>query len=74
MYHLFETLKAILKRCVLSLLSNNSKVSESFLCWGSWFHSFGQANAKDRSPEVVVLDLGTDRLLAANERRERAGL
>ena len=43
-------------------------------CCGSWFHSFGQAHAKDRSSQVVVLDLGTDRFLAADERREWTGL
>ena len=29
---------------------------------GSWFYILGQADAKDRLPFVVVLDLGTDRL------------
>lgn len=34
-------LLAILKRCVLSLILKESKLSDS------WFHSLGQANAKD---------------------------
>ena len=56
-----SNVKSNFKRWVLSVLLNDSKVSESFMCCGSWFHRFGQAHAKDRSPWVVVLDLGTDR-------------
>ena len=43
-------LKAILKRCVLSLVLKESKVSEYLIKSGSLFQSLGDEHAKDLSP------------------------
>ena len=43
-------LKAILKRCVFSLVLKESKVSKSLIKSGSSFQSLGDEHAKDLSP------------------------
>ena len=43
-------LKAILKRCVLSLVLKESKVSEYLIKSGSLFQNLGNEHAKDLSP------------------------
>ena len=46
----YYRLKAILKRCVLSLVLKESKVSECLIKSGSLFQSLGDTHAKDLSP------------------------
>ena len=41
---------------------------------GSLFQSLGDTYAKDLSPYVEILDLGTERVLDLEERRVRTGL
>ena len=47
---IYYRLKASLKRCVLSLVLKESKVSENFIKSGSLFQSLGHTHAKDLSP------------------------
>ena len=47
---IYYRLKAILKRCVLSLVLKESKVSEYLMKSGSWFQSLGDTHAKVLSP------------------------
>ena len=47
---IYYKLKAILKRCVSSLILKESKVSECLMKSGSWFQSLGDTHAKDLSP------------------------
>ena len=49
-------LKAILKRCVLSLVLKESKVSEYLTKSGSLFQSLGDEHAKDLSPKVAEIE------------------
>ena len=58
----------------MSLVLKQSKVSEYLIQSGSLFQSVRDAQVKDLSPWVEVLDLGTDRMMDLEERRARIGV
>ena len=58
----------------MSLILKESKVLEYLTKSGGSFQSKGDAHAKDLSPWVEVLDLGTDRLLDLEEQTVQTGV
>ena len=59
----------------MSLVLKESMVAEYLIKSGRKIvQSSGDANAKDLSPQVKVLDLGTDRLMDLEERRVQTGI